>query len=107
MTAAAVDEKVTIVQQAAGDRMSSIEMNVRAFLVNVTDQPESAMEGIASMMGVDTSMVADTPFALVGPPNKLIEDLQARRERWGFSYIIVGADDVESFAPVVAALAGH
>lgn len=107
MTAAAVDEKVDIVRRAAGNRMADIEMNVRAFLVNVTDQPDSAMEGIASMMGVDTAMVAETPFALVGPPNKLIEDLQARRERWGFSYIIVGADDVEAFAPVVAALAGR
>lgn len=107
MTAAAVDEKVDIVRQVAGDRMADIEMNVRAFLVNVTDQPASAMEGIATMMGVDTTMVAETPFALVGPPNKLIEDLQARRDRWGFSYIIVGADDVDSFAPVVAALAGR
>lgn len=107
MTAAAVDDKVDIVRQAAGSRMTEIEMNVRAFLVNVTDQPESAMEGIAAMMGVDSTMVAETPFALVGPPNKLIEDLLARRERWGFSYVIVGADDVEAFAPVVAALTGR
>jgi hypothetical protein len=32
--------------------------------------------------------------------------LLARRERWGISYVIVGSDDVDSFAPVVAALAG-
>jgi probable F420-dependent oxidoreductase len=44
--------------------------------------------------------------ALVGPTSKLIEDLLERRERWGFSYVIVGADDVDSFAPVVAALNG-
>ena len=107
MTAQAVDDKVDIVRQAAGSRLADIEMNVRAFLVNVTDHPESAMDGIAAMMGVERSMVADTPFALVGPPSKIIEDLQARRERWGFSYIIVGADDVESFAPVVSALVGR
>ncbi|MGA0879097.1 MAG: TIGR03621 family F420-dependent LLM class oxidoreductase [Ilumatobacteraceae bacterium] len=107
MTAAAVDEKVEIVRRAAGSRMSAIEMNVRAFLVNVTDDPQPAIEGIATMMGVEPSMVVDTPFALVGPPGKLIDDLQARRDRWGFSYIIVGADDVESFAPVVAALNGR
>ena len=52
-------------------------------------------------------MVDQSPFALVGPPSKLVEDLLERRERWGFSYIIVGADDVESFAPVVAELAGR
>jgi len=51
-------------------------------------------------------MVSSTPFALVGPPSKLVEDLLARRERWGFSYVIVGAEDVDTFAPVVAALAG-
>lgn len=107
MTAAAVDEKVDIVRRAAGARMNQIEMNVRAFLVNVTDDPEPAIEGIAAMMGVETSMVEQTPFALVGPPEKLIDDLQMRRDRWGFSYIIVGADDVEAFAPVVAALAGR
>ena len=43
---------------------------------------------------------------LVGPTNKIIEDLLERRERWGFSYVIVGENDVEPFAPVVAALAG-
>ena len=51
-------------------------------------------------------MIAETPFALMGPPAKLVEDLLARRERWGFSYVIVGGEDVDSFAPVVAALAG-
>jgi hypothetical protein len=42
----------------------------------------------------------------VGTTDQMIDDLLARRERWGFSYIIVGGEDVESFAPVVAALAG-
>ena len=36
----------------------------------------------------------------------MIDDIIARREKWGFSYLIVGADDVEPFAPVVAALSG-
>ncbi len=47
-----------------------------------------------------------TPFALVGTVEQIIETLQERRERWGFSYVIVGTGDVEPFAPVVAALAG-
>ena len=106
MTAEAVDEKVAIVRDAAGERLPSIEMNVRAFIVNVTDDHVGAMEFLAKAMSVDTSMVASTPFALIGPPAKLIDDLIARRERWGFSYVIVGAEDVDTFAPVVAALAG-
>lgn len=107
MTAEAVDDKVAIVRHAAASRFDAIEMNVRAFLVNVTADRAQAVTGIAAMMGVDTAMVDETPFALVGSPAKIVEDLLARRERWGFSYIIVGAADVESFAPVVAELTGR
>ncbi len=107
MTAKAVDDKVSIVRGAAGDRLADIEMNVRVFMVNVTDDRSGTLAFIAKAIGVETSMVEQTPFALVGPPAKIVEDLLERRERWGFSYIIVGADDIESFAPVVAELVGR
>ncbi len=106
MTAAAVDDKVDIVRSAVGTRLDHVEMNIRAFMVNVTDDAQGAMERLAKGIGVETSMIAETPFALMGPPSKLVEDLLARRERWGFSYVIVGGEDVDSFAPVVAQLAG-
>ena len=106
MTAAAVDEKVSIVREAAGTRLDHIEMNIRAFFVKVTDDAAGTLSGVAQMIGVEPEMVAATPFALIGSPDKIVEDLLARRERWGFSYIIVGAEDVDSFAPVVAALNG-
>jgi probable F420-dependent oxidoreductase len=107
MTAEAVDEKVAIVRDAAGGRMADIEMNIRVFMVNVTDDRAGAVGFLTKALGVDDSMVEETPFALIGPPSKIVEDLLERRERWGFSYIIVGAGDVESFAPVVAELAGR
>jgi probable F420-dependent oxidoreductase len=107
MTAEAVDTKVDIVRAAAGDRIADIEMNVRAFMVNVTTERAATMSAIATMIGVDESFVPESPFALIGTPDQIVEDLLARRERWGFSYVIVGAEDVESFAPVVAALAGR
>ena len=106
MTAAAVDEKVSIVREAAGARLDRIEMNIRAFFVKVTDDAAGTLSGVAQMIGVEPEMVAATPFALIGSPDKIVEDLLARRERWGFSYVIVGAEDVDSFAPVVAALNG-
>jgi probable F420-dependent oxidoreductase len=106
MTAESVDEKIAIVRAAAGDRADAIELNIRAFLVNVTDDGAGARERLASGMGVPLSMIDTSPFALIGPPSELIERLVERRERWGFSYVIVGQEDVEKFAPVVAALAG-
>ena len=106
MTAEAVDGKVDIIRETAGDRFNHVEMNIRAFLVNITDDAAGAISRLAKGMGVEESMVAETPFALMGPPSKLIEDLIARRDRWGFSYVIVGGEDIEKFAPVVAALSG-
>jgi probable F420-dependent oxidoreductase len=107
MTAAAVDEKVAIVHAAAGSRIAHLEFNVRAFMVRITDERHEAMEQIAGFVQADPSLVAESPFALIGTPAELVDDLLLRRDRWGFSYVIIGADDVESFAPVVAELAGH
>jgi probable F420-dependent oxidoreductase len=106
MTAEAVDEKVAIVRAAAGDRFDQIELNVRVFIVRVTDERDEFIASFSSAIGVPTAFMEQSPFALVGPPGQMIEDLIARREKWGFSYVIVGADDIDSFAPVVAALAG-
>jgi probable F420-dependent oxidoreductase len=107
MTAAAVDQKVEIVHAAAGARLDHLEFNIRAFLVRVTDDRDAAVEQIAGVVQVDPSMVLESPFVLIGTPAQIVEDLLRRRERWGFSYVVVGADDVEPFAPVVAELAGH
>ena len=106
MTAEAVDSKVDIVRAAAGERFDKIELNIRAFMVRVTDDRQTAIDQVAAFAQVDPALVVESPFALIGTPDEIIDDLLRRRERWGFSYVIVGADVVDSFAPVVAALAG-
>ena len=106
MSAESVDEKVQIVADAAGDRLDHIEMNIRAFIVNVTDDRTSAVDALAGFFKAPREMVDSTPFGAIGPPTAIVEQLVAQRERWGFSYVIVGGDDVESFAPVVATLRG-
>lgn len=106
MTAEAVSEKIDIVRNAAGSRMSEVELNIRTFLVNIRDSADEAINGTASMFKVEPSMIANSPFALMGPPAKIAEDLLERRERWGLSYIIVGGEDVNSFAPVIKILSG-
>lgn len=106
MSAESVDEKVQIVADAAGDRLDHIEMNIRAFIVNVTDDRAAAVDALAGFFKAPREMVDSTPFGAIGPPSAIVEQLIAQRERWGFSYVIVGGDDVDSFAPVVAALRG-
>jgi hypothetical protein len=51
-------------------------------------------------------LVLEMPSVAVGPPNRVAEELQAIRDRYGFSYLIVADDDMEAFAPVVDRLAG-
>ena len=108
MTAEQVDEKVRIVRDAATEtgRLADIEMNIRAFMVFITEDIDTALDTLAGFTGAPKAVIAASPFALVGPPAKIIDELRERRERWGFSYVIVGQNDIDPFAPVVAALAG-
>lgn len=107
MTAGAVDAKVATLRAVAGSRLDDLELNVRAFIVRVTTDRQAVMDQIAGFVQADPALVAESPFALIGTPAELVDDLLRRRERWGISYVIVGGDDVESFAPVVAELAGR
>lgn len=108
MSAEAVDQKIGWVTEAAAEagRLDAIELNVRVFMNAITDDIRGATDFIAQMADQPPEMIAETPFALVGPPAKLIDDLLARRQRWGFSYVLVGQAELEDFAPVVAKLAG-
>jgi probable F420-dependent oxidoreductase len=108
MTAASVDEKVDIVAAAAtkAGRLNDVEMNIRTFFVKVTDEREKTVEGISQMFGVSQELIDASPFALIGSVDSCIEQLLERREKWGFSYTIVGAENIEECAPIVAALRG-
>ncbi len=108
MTADAVADKVGIVTEAAttAGRLDAIELNIRAFLVAVTDHVAATLTELSQLSGAPEDVIAASPFALVGPPAKLVDELRARREQFGFSYVIVGQDDVDTFAPVVAELTG-
>jgi probable F420-dependent oxidoreductase len=99
MTADAVDEKVRIVRDAAeaAGRLADIEMNIRAFIVSVTDDVDGALGMLAEFTGAPADVIAESPFALVGPTSKIIDELQERRERWGFSYVIVGKNDTDRY----------
>jgi probable F420-dependent oxidoreductase len=106
MTAASVDEKVALVAKAGAHRLSEIELNIRTFFVKVTDDRASTINAISSMFSVPAELIDTSPFALIGSVDACIEQLLERREKWGFSYTIVGAENIDECAPIVAALRG-
>ncbi|MGE0880322.1 MAG: TIGR03621 family F420-dependent LLM class oxidoreductase [Acidimicrobiia bacterium] len=107
MTAGSVDAKVGYVVDAAtaAGRLDEIERNVRVFFVSVTNSRDEVIAGLSAFTGMPVAEIEASPFVLVGSVAKIAEDLIERRERWGFSYVIVGAEQVDEFAPVVTALA--
>jgi probable F420-dependent oxidoreductase len=106
MTHETVADRIGVVRAEAGDRLGDIELNIRAFFVSVTEDAATVVDNMAAWVKVEPSLIAASPFALIGTVNEITETLLRRREELGFSYVIVGPGEVDSFAPVVAALAG-
>jgi probable F420-dependent oxidoreductase len=104
--AEATDEKLGWIRDAAGERMERIELSVTIFLANITDDRESVASVMAAGIGVEAKDILAMPHFLIGTVDEVVEDVQARRERYGISYVIVPGEAAESFAPVVARLAG-
>lgn len=100
-------EKVGWIKEAAGPRFDALELEVGAYFTVVTDDGPGAAAGLGASMGLSAEKVLASPHALMGTPDEIVQILQYRRERMGISYITVPDREMEGFAPVVKALAGH
>ena len=106
MSADATEEKLGWVRAAAGDRFDDIEISILKFVTIVTDARDAVAEKVAGGMGMDAATLLASPHTLVGSAEQVADELVEQRERWQGSYVTVQSDALESFAPVVAALAG-
>jgi probable F420-dependent oxidoreductase len=100
------DRKVQWVKEAAGARWDDIEIQMRFFVCKITDDRMSLAAAMAPMFGVAPEEALESGAALVGSETEVIEQLLRRRADWGCSYVVVGLENVDEFAPVVAKLAG-
>jgi probable F420-dependent oxidoreductase len=105
-TEEATQAKIDLVRDAAGDRFDEIELQVRVHIVAVTDDRDTMAELLAPALGISPAAALASPHAVAGTPEQIVDDLQARRERWGISYLGVSVDALDALAPVVARLAG-
>lgn len=103
-----VDERVRLTREAAGDRHERLELNALVQRVIVTDDRRQAAEELARRWPqLSPTEILEAPYVLVGTVDQQVEDLRARRERWGISYYVVFEPYMEAFAPVVGRLAGR
>ena len=111
-TAAALERKVAWVRQAAGERFTSLELNLSVRVVLTDDRQQAAAELAqtpAARLGLP-SITADVlladPYWLIGSLEEIVDQVRHLREHYGVSYLAVFPHDMEAFAPVVARLAG-
>ena len=105
-SAAETARKLEWIRAAAGARFDDIELQIRYFVHAVTDDRESFANAVAGAVDMTPADVLGSGTTLVGTVTELVATLQQRREEWGVTYVVVGSDFYEAFAPVVAQLAG-
>ena len=106
-TAARTDEKIAWIHAAAAERATAPVLQVRQHVAAVTDEVGPMAEAFAEAFGITPDEAVASPFQLVGSVEQIVEMLEERRARWGFSDIGLSAGAMDEFAPVVARLAGH
>jgi len=101
------DDKIGWVREAAGDRYDDIEIQALVGFQMFTDDARGLAEAMAPAFDTTPDEVLESPIALVGTIDDMVEQLERRRERWDMTYHVVGHDHLDAFAPVVERLAGR
>ncbi len=100
----AMEQRAAWLTEAAGNRDVEIERSALVQAVAVGDEVSNAAE-VARRFELDESVLADTPFVLMGSLEQLIDKVERLRDRLGINHYVIR--DADAFAPVVAALSGR
>lgn len=98
--------KLGWVREGAGERWDDLELEVGAYFLALEGGVTTESQLTAST-GLEGQELRSFPHALVGSVDAVCEELERRRELYGFSYVTVGDRDIEAFAPVVSRLSGR
>ncbi|MBT4493115.1 MAG: LLM class F420-dependent oxidoreductase, partial [Gammaproteobacteria bacterium] len=99
-------KKIGWIKEGAGDRFDALEIEIGAYFTFVMDDPAPVLGPFAQSFGLSEDEMRVHPHALFGSVDTICEELERRRELHGISYISVGRDNMESFAPIVQRLNG-
>ncbi len=105
-TAEITEQKLAWIRAGAGDRFASLEIEIGAYFLSVTNDTAGGLEAMAKSLGIDAAAAAEHPHVLVGSVESICEQIISRREQFGISYITVAQRNAEAFAPIVAKLRG-
>lgn len=108
ITADELDERVARYLKLAEDhREEPPELNLLLQMVIGTEDREAAVQPFLELVpDMTVDQVLDLPISLVGTLDELAEQVLARRERYGFTYLTVLEPYMEAFAPVMERVRG-
>ena len=99
-------KKIGWIREGAGDRFGDLELEIGAYFTFVMDDAKPVVDGFCQAFGLTEEQMLKHPHGLFGSVEVICEELERRRELHGISYVTVGEDAMEPFAPVVERLAG-
>lgn len=105
--ATATLKKIGWLREAAGERFDGLELNVLVFVVGVDRSFADVAAECEARFAIPAGVVPGSPHVLAGSVDEMVDQIIARRELYGLSYLTVMEPDVERFAPVIARLAGQ
>ncbi|GAA3613922.1 TIGR03621 family F420-dependent LLM class oxidoreductase [Kineosporia mesophila] len=106
-TAERLDERVALVDAAvSAAQRERPEYNVIVLRTQVVDDRQTALEEYAAFLGGSFTprQVGELPAVLIGSPEKMADQVLARRERFGITYVTVQEAALEAFAKVISLL---
>ena len=99
-----IDEKLSWIRAAAGDRFSDLELHAWIRFAHVTNDSAPLVSELSRHFNSGEEDVRSSPMVLVGDVGEIVERLHARRERWGYSYFTILQPVALEFADVLARL---
>ena len=102
----ALDRKLAVLRSAAGDRFGRLELSAFASF-RITARRRSATEELIARRGwggIEPEAVWQMPTVYIGSVGQIREDLRARRERFGLSYLVTPDRDMPMVADVITGL---
>jgi probable F420-dependent oxidoreductase len=113
LTAAATEEKIKWIREAAGDRLGELEINTYAAggPTVITNNPRAEarrrVDFIREQTGAELTIeeILDSPHVFIGSVKDLTRKFAELRERFGINSFRI--DNLDTLGPVVEALAGQ
>ena len=94
-------------RRARGSASTTLELQIRYFVAAITSDRQRFRGGArAGVRRVAPTKRSSRAASSSGTVDDVCDTLLARRAEWGVSYVVLGDDTYEAFAPVVARLAG-